>query len=267
MISLLLSLALFAPQTTTSQPATPAPQLATGFLYHTLEFEGETYAYTIFVPPDYTPETKWPVILFLHGSGERGTDGFLPSEVGIGRAIRRDYHRCPALVVMPQCRPNQYWNQKMLDMALLCVRETAKAYNLDDERFYVTGLSLGGAGTWELGAMIGNQLAAIAPLCGFVDNPRAAPSEQAVANMVAHLGDVPIWCFHGDADTNVSVEHSRAMVAALRAAGHDVKYTEYPGAKHGIWDRVYDDPEFWRWLFAQRRVHPSASQPAPPPGP
>jgi predicted peptidase len=261
-VLLIVTAALFAQDSAGTQPSPRANRLATGFLYRTLAFDGESYAYTVFVPPDYTPDSKWPVILFLHGSGERGADGFVPSEVGIGRAIRRNYRLCPALVVMPQCRKDQYWNQPMLDMALRCVRETSMAYNVDGERFTVTGLSLGGAGTWELGARMGDQLAAIAPVCGFVDDPRRPPSAETVASMAARLGDVPVWCFHGEIDTNVVVDHSRAMVAELRRRDRDVQYTEYPGAKHGIWDRVYSDQRFWAWLLSQRRAMSPTSQPA-----
>ena len=267
---LILSMAImldFGLPATQAQPpgATPqpTPHLATGFLYRQVVFNGQTYAYTLFVPPDYTPSKRWPLILFLHGSGERGTDGFLPSEVGIGRAIRRHVDWCPAIVIMPQCRPGKIWDGAMLQMALHCVNQTASAYSLDPQRFYITGLSLGGAGTWQLGAELAGQVAAIAPVCGFVDQPRTPPSDERVLALANRLREVPVWCFHGDADRNVSVEHSRRMAAALRARGGNVRYTEYPGAPHAIWDRVYQDPKFWKWLLAQRRPQPPRPQTPP----
>src|SRR5262245_54184203 len=101
--------------------AKPASTLATGFLFKTVELHDTSYAYCVYVPPEYTAERAWPVILFLHGSGERGADGFLQSEVGIGTAIRRNRALCPAIVVMPQCRPNAMWDGPMAEMALKCV--------------------------------------------------------------------------------------------------------------------------------------------------
>lgn len=258
-----------APPSTETEPTSPAgdadaaPQFATGFLYKTLEFEGKRYPYTVFVPPDYTPQRRWPVILFLHGSGERGEDGFLPSEVGIGRAIRRDHTRCPAVVVMPQCPDGTLWTDAMLNMALHTLAQTSLAYNLDSERIYLTGLSMGGAGAWTLAARMPDRLAAVAPLCGFVDNPRVPPSSERVRAFAERLTDIPIWVFHGGQDVNVVPDHSTMMVAELRRRGANVRYTEYPEARHNIWDRAYDDAEFWQWLFRQRRELPAASsQPA-----
>lgn len=235
---------------------------ATGFLHKTLEFEDETYAYNVFVPPGYTPDKAWPLILFLHGSGERGTDGFLQTEVGIGRAIRRNHERVPAIVVMPQCRPRAAWVGKMGQMALHCVERTSREYRIDANRVYLTGLSLGGQGAWLLGAQHARHFAAIVPICGFVNlgDEDAAEKTREIAK---HLKDVPIWCFHGAEDDRVPVDNTRTMVAALRAAGGTVYYTEFAEGNHFIWNRVYDKPEFWRWLLSQRRGRPADAPPQP----
>ncbi len=234
-----LSLSLQEPQ---SRPAEPEPTSATGFLYKTVEFENETYAYCVYVPPEYTPQKPWPVVLFLHGSGERGRDGFRQTDVGIARAIRRHRDWIPAVVVMPQCRPNAGWVGPMAELALRCVEQTSQEYHLDPERVYLTGLSLGGAGVWYMGARLPGQFAALVPVCGFGDMRNAA-----------RLADIPIWCFHGSADKRVPVERSREMVAAIQAAGGNVTYTEYEGGSHNVWDRAFANPKFWQWLFAQRR--------------
>lgn len=266
-VAMMFDFAMAAAQAQQPTPASqPAAHLATGFLYRQFELDGQTYGYTVFVPPDYRPDKRWPVILFLHGSGERGDDGFLPTAIGIANAIRRNVRLCPAIVVIPQCRAGRTWDGPMLKMALHCLTQTAGAYSLDPERFYITGLSLGGAGTWQLGAMLADQVAAIAPVCGFVDQPRQPPSDERVLALANRLRDVPVWCFHGDADHNVLVDHSRRMVESLRARGGNVRYTEYPGAGHAIWDRVYQDPMFWEWLLAQRRPQPQPkSQPTSQP--
>lgn len=227
----------------------PRLTLATGFLFRRIRLDGVMYDYCIYVPPEYDPEKPWPLILFLHGSGERGDDGLLQTEVGIGRAIRRDRTLCPAIVVMPQCRAGGDWSGDMAKLAMSCVEQTRRAYSVDADRIYLTGLSLGGFGTWLIGANIPSYFAALAPICGFYD-PKQAES----------LREVPIWVFHGDKDTAVPVEKSREMVAALRAVGANVQYTEYADGNHNVWDRTYSHREFWRWLLAQRRGAP-ASQP------
>jgi predicted peptidase len=235
-----------AAQVVASQPAT-----VTGFLNKWITIDGETYAYCVYLPPDYTPDHPWPVILFLHGAGERGSDGLLQSEVGIGSAIRRHVSWFRAIVVMPQCRVGQPWVGKMNEMALRCVEQTAREYPLDPQRVYVTGLSLGGQGAWHLAAQYPRQFAAAMPICGFAGSPRGE-SKDSAAQVAARVKDMPIWCFHGVRDEAVPVEKSREIIAALEAAGAAPKYTEVPDGTHNVWDRAYGDPELWKWLFAQK---------------
>ncbi len=254
---LLIALAAVAPAQedppATTQPVVqPSPRLATGFLYRQVTYEDKAYPYAIFVPPTYDPAREWPVILFLHGSGERGSDGFKQTEVGLGRAIRRNVERCPAIVVFPQCEERGMWTGPMLEMAKACVQETANAYRLDPRRFYVTGLSMGGAGTWEIATQLRGKVAAIAPICGFIGPWRQPPEAEAVGQFADQLKDIPTWCFHGDEDRAVNVEHSRILTTALKERGATVTYTEYPGGKHNIWDKVYGQRDFWAWLFSHK---------------
>ena len=243
----------------TEPPATqPATRPATGFLCKSLEFEGQTCAYCVFVPPDYTPDRAWPVILFLHGSGERGRDGLLQTDVGIGRILRRNHALVPAIVVFPQCRPDEWWGGPPGQMALRCLEQTAREYRLDPDRVYLTGLSMGGHGVWFLGSELPGRFAALVPICGFAEWKTDTGMGQ---RMAPKLTGVPIWCFHGAQDDRVPVAKSRDLVESIRAAGGDVKYTELPDGKHDIWDRVYDDPELWKWLFAQRRSDRPATVP------
>lgn len=250
-----------------TQPSAPAPTtqgqpaIATGFLYKTITFEGVSYAYGVYVPPDYTPNKPWPVILFLHGSGERGDDGLLQTDVGLGRAIRHNYRVIPAIVVMPQCRENQDWVGPMSQFALRCVEQTSREYYLDPERVYLTGLSLGGQGAWHLAAKHPGQFAAVVPVCGFAE---FGPPTGVAAKLAERLTKTPIWCFHGDEDKAVPVAKAHEMVEAIRAAGGNVLYTEVKGGQHNVWDRAYNDLELWRWLFAQKRGVP-ASAPASAP--
>ncbi len=262
---LTMSLLMLSFAAGTNTPETAPASVATGFLYKTVTYGGEAYPYCVYVPPDYTPERAWPVVLFLHGSGERGSDGFLQTEVGIGTAIRRNRDLFPAIVVMPQCPAQQSWVGPMGEMALRCVEATSREYPLDPRRVYLTGLSMGGQGVWYIAASRPQNFAAIVPLCGFADlSESAAQAEQLASRLV----NIPIWCFHGDSDTAVPVTKSREMVSALRRAGGQPIYTEYRGLNHNVWDRAYADSELWRWVFAQRAgatSRPAAtSQPAEP---
>jgi len=246
-----------------SQPATrPAePSVASGFLFKSLELDGRAFHYCVYVPAEYTPERPWPVILYLHGSEVRGSDGLKQTDTGIAHAIRRDRSLCPAVVVMPQCPEGEGWSEGMLELAVRCLQQTSGAYHLDARRVYLVGVSMGGAGVWLLGARFPDRFAALVPIAGFVSPPQAPPDPAAVQAAGERLTAVPIWCFHGEQDRNVLVEHSRKMVEAIRAAGGDVKYTELSAGGHNIGERILSDARLWEWLFAQTRA--AASQPAP----
>jgi len=234
----------------------------TGFLSRTVTVNGTTYRYQVYVPADFTPKKKWPVILFLHGAGERGDDGSVHTQVGIGAAIRQHPERFPCVVVMPQCRRNQVWFGEMEQQALQALAQTMKEFNGDPQRVYLTGLSMGGYGTYYLAARHPGKFAAIAPICGgavppptFPFPPDAAtqvPAKQPYATIAKRLGKIPVWIFHGDADHVIPVTESRQMAEALRKLGAAVKYTEYPDVNHNSWDRAYAEPEFIPWLLSHR---------------
>ena len=214
----------------------------TGFVPKSIEFEGQTYRYAVWVPADYAPAKRWPVVLFLHGMGESGSDGEFHTTVGLGKAIRGHPERFGALVVMPQLPVGCRWEGPMQDLALATLDATLREYNGDRDRIALTGLSLGGYGTWLLGGRHPEKFCALLPICGG-GNPADA----------AKLARVPIWCFHGDADAAVPVERSREMVEAVRAAGGEARYTELPGVEHNSWDPTYGDPDVIKWMLAQRR--------------
>ncbi|MFQ5806758.1 MAG: alpha/beta hydrolase-fold protein [Phycisphaerae bacterium] len=216
--------------------------LPTGFMPKVIEFDGRTYRYAVWVPADYTPRKRWPVILFLHGKGECGDDGQSHTTVGLGKAIRSHPKRFPALVVMPQIPAGRRWEGSMQVLALATLEATLKEYHVDRARVVLTGLSLGGYGTWLLGARHPETFCALVPICGGGDSADAD-----------RLARVPIWCFHGEADAVVPVQRSREMVTAVRGAGGRVRYTELRGVPHNCWDAAYGDPEVIAWMLAQRR--------------
>ncbi|HIJ73108.1 MAG TPA: prolyl oligopeptidase family serine peptidase [Candidatus Hydrogenedentes bacterium] len=215
--------------------------VVTGFINKTMEVDGRQRHFAVYVPRQYDPRKQWPLIVFLHGMGERGDDGLLQTDVGIGRAIRRWPDRFPCLVLMPQCPDTVYWDEAVADIDA-ALHKTIDEYAVNPSRICLTGLSLGGFATWIYGARNTDTFAALMPVCGG-GNPEDATA----------LARVPIWAFHGADDDLVAVEQSRAMVEAVKNAGGDVRYTEYKDTGHNAWDKAYSDPKTIKWLLRQKK--------------
>ncbi len=237
----------------------------TGFLDRTVIVSGIEYRYQLYVPRAYDPSMKWPAILFLHGAGERGSDGLFGTAIALANAIRRNPDLYPALVIFPQCRKNQQWTGVMQDLALATLEATQKNFSIDPDRLLLTGISMGGAGSWLLALRQPDRFAAVAPICGWVVPPPALSQfardisadgiemQRPYQSVAAKLKNLPIWIAHGSADTTVPVEESRAMAGALSEVGATVRYVELPGAGHNAWDPTFLDPRFAEWLLQQRR--------------
>ncbi len=219
-------------------------EVKTGFINKVYKGpDGTESKYVVFIPHDYKGDKEYPVILFLHGAGETGTDGEKQAKTGIGPAIKKKEKEFPFIVVMPQSE-KRTWKADSMDgkRALAILDEVMKAYKTDSKRVYLTGLSMGGFGTWSIATAYPDRWAAIVPICGAGDTKQAAK-----------LKDLPCWCFHGDADTAVKVEGSRTMIQAIKDAGGMPKYTEYPGVGHNSWDRAYGTAELYEWMLKQTR--------------
>lgn len=236
---------------------TEAKKPETGFLDRTVALGGTTYKYQVFIPDDWTKQKQWPVILFLHGAGERGDEGLIQTEVGIGTAIRRDRSRFPAIVVMPQCRKNVWWSEStMANMAMTALAVAQKEFHGDATRIYLTGLSMGGYGTWYLAGKYPGKFAAIAPICGGILVPDMARQQPADDNSpyteaAKKTGKTPVWIFHGGDDPVVPVTESRRMNDAMKALGGEVHYTEYPGVGHNSWEKAYTEADFISWMLSK----------------
>jgi len=200
--------------------------------------------YVVFVPHDYIGDKEYPLILFLHGAGERGDDGEKPVKQGIGNAIKfkGGEKKFPFFVVFPQCSAKGTWKAggPDADRALAILDEVQVRYKIDPKRVYLTGLSLGGMGTWSLAAAHPERWAAIVPICGGGD-----------AKTAEKIKNIPCWIFHGDADKAVNVEKSREMKKALETAGGKPHYTEYEGVGHNSWDKAYATKELYEWMLKQ----------------
>jgi predicted peptidase len=231
----------------------------TGFLNRTLSLDGATHRYQVYVPAAYASRDHWPVILFLHGAGERGVDGLLQTQVGLGAAIRRFADRYPAIVVFPQAPPDGNWQGGSARMALAALDRALSEFRTDRSRVYLTGLSMGGNGAWYLTSHHGDRFAAVVVICGFV-MPRGpfpgivpAEVEDPYKALAQRVKGMPIWIVHGDEDPVVPVGESRAMHAALAAVGAQVRYVELAGVGHNAWDAAYSSPELAQWLFDKAR--------------
>jgi len=196
--------------------------------------------YLLFLPAGYKEketEKSWPLILFLHGSGERGSDLELVKRNGIAKIVE-ELADFPFITISPQCPEDSRWTEQA-EIVMLLLEEIEEKYNVNPQKVYLTGLSMGGYGTWLLAAQHPEKFAAIAPICGGGD-PQWAP----------RLKDMPIWAFHGAQDDIVPLEKSQIMVRAVKEQGGNVCFTIYPEAGHDSWVKAYDDPELCQWFLA-----------------
>lgn len=203
--------------------------------------DGSASKYVVFVPHDYKGDKEYPLILFLHGAGSKGTDGQLQVKGGLAPAVKKQTSTFPFIVVFPQAQKTWKADSDDGKRALAILAQVQKEYKVDSRRIYLTGLSMGGAGTWSLAAAHPEKWAAIAPLCGRGDPATASK-----------IKSVPCWCFIGDKDKDDLVANNREMIKALKAAGGSPQYHEYPGVGHNCWDETYAKDELYQWLLKHK---------------
>jgi len=232
------------------------------FLERSVTIGARTYKYRVWLPPHYSKVKHWPVVLFLHGSGERGDDNVRQLAIGLPAQLSTHAERYKCIVVIPQCHDGEEWYGEMEAQALAALEQTIREFRGDRRRLYITGMSMGGAGTWYMARH--RSWAAVIPVCGEVSRQRNDPfptdppadlarivgASNPFAAMAEAIGPTPVWAFHGSEDSVIPVTQSRAMTAAL---GKTARYTELKGAGHAIWDRVYSDPNLVHWMLAQKR--------------
>ncbi|MBD0371895.1 MAG: prolyl oligopeptidase family serine peptidase [Pyrinomonadaceae bacterium] len=218
-----------------------------GLLSRNVKVGNKSYGYQIYMPGKLAGKEKLPVILFLHGIGQRGTGGFVKGAAAI--LIRQYLERLPAVVVLPQCEKGRYWSDPEMEaMVMATLNDTVAEFKADRERLYMIGVSMGGFGAWHLAAEQRGMFAAFVSICG--GSPlRTGERFQTIARRV---GRTPVWVFHGMDDRVVPVSESRQMVAALKALGGNVRYSEYEGVGHNVWLNVMKERELLPWLLSQR---------------
>jgi predicted peptidase len=201
------------------------------------------------LPPDYDENRtqQYPLLLFLHGLGESSGEGTtieIVKKHGPPKRVERK-HTLPFIVVSPQCPRDTWWSDHT--PALMGLLDTViNSYRVDKQRVYLTGLSMGGFGTWHLGFLYPKRFAAIAPICGGM--PWFVRLEEAAARMK----NLPIWAFHGAQDESVDLEESERVVEALKAAGNNVRFTIYPDLGHDSWTKTYANPRLYDWFLKHR---------------
>lgn len=232
-----------------------------GFVPRESIVAGATHRYQVFVPSRAAGGERPPVILFLHGSGERGTDNQSQLNNGLGPYLRKRLDDFPAIVVFPQAPPDGDWIGTGLEAAVVALDAATDEFGGDARRTYLTGVSMGGIGTWELALMEPGRFAAVVPISSAVAQinlevmPHLGPvirEPDPYAALAARLRHTPVWMFHGSKDDVVTPDDDRKTYAALKAAGADARYTEFPNAGHNAWDAAYAMPKLWAWLFQQR---------------
>ena len=215
--------------------------------------------YQLYVPPGYSAQRSWPLIVFLHGAGEGGHDGLLQTEFQLGSAIRRHRELFDALVVFPQQQPSGYWRAQDLQMALTCVQQTCRDYCIDTSRISLCGVSSGAIGAWALASRNPQCFARLLIVGGLVGPAAFVPTEAAVVPaaepdphqwLARQLQHLPIWIHHGDVDPLYDVRDARRTVACLRALGAPVRYSEVPGFGHNVWDLAFYSEAVLRWLIS-----------------
>lgn len=243
------------------------PRQETGFLNRKIEFRDATYRFQVYVPEEYrrNDHRKWPIILFLHGRGERGGEGMWQTQIGLPLEVRDHPERWPFLIVMPQCRYPAFWTDpEMLAMAMAALEQETAEFHADANRTYLTGISMGGYGAWELARKYPKRWAAIAIASGGIFWSYAPERWKQASSLPAEyaraVGATSVWMFHGSEDHVVPARESELMYSALKANSGRVRLWIYQGLHHDSWARAYNEPELPRWLLAH-----TLGTPADPP--
>ena len=233
-----------------------AEPIETGFVSKTFHDEDGAHEYVVWVPAEYDPHRPWPVMLFLHGAGERGSDGLAQTRFGLGPMIKR-WGGFPWIVVFPQAEDQRIaiektWSPNADDgrRALAILEQVESDYHTDPRHRVLTGWSMGGHGCYLMAARYPEKWTAVAPLAGWAD-----------VELAKSLVDVPIWAFHGVADPLVPIEEDAALIAAIEQGGGDPFFTKLPGRGHSIWRSVYAFPELFAWMSNPARLADRADPP------
>lgn len=211
------------------------------------------------IPAGNSPDAGWPLILSLHGAGERGDDGNRPGEVALGAAVREHADWFPAIILFPQAPEGSWWKGAAAQAAMTALAEAKRDFAVDHHRVYAVGLSMGGYGILDLALRFPDTFTALVSVCGGLVAPPVFPGmsadlaeEDPYSAFARCLAHKPVWLFHGEDDPIIPVSESRNLQAAYERLGQPIRYTEFSGGGHNAWDPAFNDPTLWKWLFEQR---------------
>lgn len=209
---------------------------------------GASDGFQVFLPAKLVGQENLPLIIFLHGIGQRGAGGYVPTKGPSGALVRHYLDQVPAIILLPQCRAGKYWsNPEMERMVMRALDQTLSEFKADAARIYLTGVSMGGYGVWHLARHHPGKFAVLVSICG--GSPlKSGDRFQPIALKV---GRTPAWLFHGADDRIVPVDESRGIVEALKANDGNVRYSEYEGVGHDVWTKALREKELLPWLLAQ----------------
>jgi len=226
--------------------------------------------YIVYLPQNYDARKSWPVIVFLHGAGERGEDAMRATQIGVAAAIRHERDLVPAIAVFPIVAGDKTWLEGA-DAAMRALDRTIEEFHGDPDRVYLTGLSMGGYGVYHFALAHPDRFAALVVVCGgLLPHPSTAAVQQSPLTMKANdpyaftakaIKHIPIWIFQGADDPVIPADEARRMNEQLKLAAADVHYTEYAGVGHNSWDRAFSDHAMWTWLFNCRRAPARSPRP------
>jgi predicted peptidase len=215
--------------------------------------------YLLYLPDSFqqNDSPKWPLILFLHGAGERGENIELVKKHGVPKIVENQ-EEFPFITVSPQCPADSYWSSELESLSAL-LDEIVEKYPIDPARIYLTGLSMGGIGAWHLAIANPKRFAAIAPVCGALSIPEARREELQITNNTDQLSeglkrlkDLPVWAFHGEQDDIVPMEEALIVIQTLNKHGGSAKFTVYKGVGHDSWTETYENEQLFKWFQNQQ---------------
>jgi len=224
-----------------------------GFVHKTLVANGHTRVYAVFIPMNYDPSKKYPMIVFLHGVGEGGSDARKNLTVGLAPFVAKQKDYFPFICLFPQSTGDWNENSAAADDAMAAIDVTCKEYSVDTDRISLTGLSTGGYGTWAIGAKFKDKFAALVPM----------GSSKSDFKDAGKLIDMPIRSFHNSGDPFAGSWNDREMVAKIKELGGTAEYTEYSAGGHDCWETAYSDGGLFAWLEEQHRHGAAAAAMAP----
>ncbi|MCK6477776.1 MAG: prolyl oligopeptidase family serine peptidase [Phycisphaerales bacterium] len=227
-------------------PAAPAVPATPGVHFCSWADLSGTHRFAVYIPPADIATPPYPLVVFLHGRGESGTDGVKQASVGLLPAVLNQPQRWPCVILMPQKPEFEPLWPTQTDVVMAELKALREQVHIDENRISLTGLSQGGHGTWMFAMHDPGMWSALAPVCGF----HRDASADAIAAAVKHL---PVWAFHGLKDDVVPPARTRDIIDALKQQGASPKLTEFPDANHNSWDPAYRDPELPKWLLSQTR--------------